>query len=79
MKGRLNHEAITAKKRYGQRCGKSVDGGIDTVKVSEIDEKVAQLLGIPADVLEIEDTNCTGSEFGYQMRWIRTDLKKRDN
>lgn len=32
MKGRLNHEAITAKKRYGQRCGKSVDGGIDTVK-----------------------------------------------
>lgn len=47
------------------------------LKVSETDEKVAQLLGIPADVLEIEDANCTGSEFGYQMRWIRTDLKKK--
>lgn len=45
------------------------------MKACEIDNKVASLLQISQEVLEIEDANCTGTEFSYQMRWIRTSLK----
>lgn len=47
------------------------------MKACDVNDKVAELLQIPQDVLEIEDANCTGTEFAYQMRWIRTDLKNK--
>ncbi|MCF2663580.1 winged helix-turn-helix domain-containing protein [Oscillibacter valericigenes] len=27
--------------------------------------------------MEIEDANCTGSEYSYRMRWARTELKQK--
>lgn len=47
----------------------------EPMRACDINDKVAELLQIPQDVLKIEDANCTGSEFSYQMRWIRTNLK----
>ena len=47
------------------------------LKAAEINTRVASFLSIPKEVLEIEDANCTGTEFSYQMRWVRTDLKKK--
>lgn len=49
----------------------------EPMKACEINDKVAFILQIPQDVLEIEDANCTGTEFSYQMRWIRTNLKNQ--
>ncbi|WP_087064201.1 winged helix-turn-helix domain-containing protein [Intestinibacillus massiliensis] len=49
----------------------------EMLKAADINTKVAFRLKIPKEVLEIEDANCTGTEFAYQMRWIRTDLKKK--
>lgn len=49
----------------------------EPIKASEINNRVAILLAIPDDVLAIEDANCTGTEFSYQMRWIRTNLKNK--
>lgn len=48
------------------------------MKASDINDQVAIMLKISDDVLAIEDANCTGTEFSYQMRWIRTDLKKKN-
>ena len=45
----------------------------------EIDAKVAIMLEIPQELLELEDANCTGSEYSYRMRWARTELKKKDS
>ena len=47
------------------------------LKAAVINERVAKKLNIPEEILEIEDANCAGTEFAYQMRWIRTDMKKR--
>lgn len=49
----------------------------DPLKASEINDAVAKILQIPEDVLQIEDANCTGTEYSYQMRWVRTDLKNK--
>lgn len=49
----------------------------EPLKACEINDRVALILQIPQDILEIEDTNCTGTEFSYQMRWIRTSLKNQ--
>lgn len=49
----------------------------EPMKACDVNDKVASLLQIPQDVLEIEDANCTGTEFAYQMRWIRTNLKNQ--
>lgn len=49
----------------------------EPMKACDVNDKVAALLHIPQDVLEIEDSNCTGTEFAYQMRWIRTNLKNK--
>lgn len=46
------------------------------MEAHEIDEKVAKELRIPQEILEIEDANLTGTEYSYQMRWVRTKLKK---
>ena len=40
-----------------------------------INAKVAELLAIPQEALELEDANSTGSAFSYKMRWARTELK----
>lgn len=47
------------------------------MRACDINSKVAELLQIPQDVLKVEDANCTGTEFSYQMRWIRTNLKNQ--
>ena len=44
---------------------------------SDINSLVANQLGIPDELLEIEDANCTGTEYSYRMRWARTELKQR--
>lgn len=47
----------------------------EPMKACDVNDKVAELLQISQDVLEIGDANCTGTEFAYQMRWIRSNLK----
>lgn len=42
-----------------------------------INEAVIKKMNIPQELLEIEDTNCTGTEYSYRMRWARTDLKQK--
>ena len=44
---------------------------------SDINDAVAKELRIPQHLLEIEDANCTGTEYSYRMRWARTELKQR--
>ena len=44
---------------------------------SDINSLVAKQLCIPEELLEIEDANCTGTEYSYRMRWARTELKQR--
>ena len=46
------------------------------LSTSEMNDLVIEKLGITPELLEIEDANCTGSEFSYRMRWVRTQLKK---
>ena len=48
-----------------------------TMTTAEINEAVIERLQIPAKLLEIEDANCTGSEYSYRMRWARTELKQK--
>ena len=49
----------------------------EPMKACDVNDRVAEFLQIPQDVLEIEDANCTGTEFAYHMRWIRTNLKNQ--
>ncbi len=44
---------------------------------AEINAAVIERLQIPDPLLEIEDANCTGSEYSYRMRWARTELKQK--
>lgn len=46
------------------------------MKTAEINEAVIKKMQIPEHLLEIEDANCTGSEFSYRIRWARTQLKQ---
>ena len=57
---------------------------INIPKIEELDNNVGIALTpleteepIVLEILEIEDANCAGTEYAYQMRWIRTDMKKR--
>lgn len=43
----------------------------------EINDKVAKLLSIPEELLLIQEVNGSGSQYGYLMRWARTELKQR--
>ena len=45
--------------------------------VPDINNNVAKYLKIPDYLLEIEDTNFSGTEYSYRMRWVRTDLKNQ--
>ena len=47
------------------------------MKASIINDEVARVLNISPELLALEDTNCTGTEYAYQMRWIRTNLKNK--
>lgn len=47
------------------------------LSTKEINDKVATLLNIPDELLQIEDSNCCGTEYGYRMRWVRTELKNK--
>ena len=44
---------------------------------ADINQAVIEWLQIPDELLEIEDANCTGSEYSYRMRWARTELKQK--
>ncbi|MEE1249123.1 MAG: winged helix-turn-helix domain-containing protein [Lachnospiraceae bacterium] len=44
---------------------------------TEINDKVAQILHIPEELLLLEDENCSGSKYSYLMRWARTELKQK--
>ncbi len=49
----------------------------NSMKTADINAAVIEILGIPEDLLKIEDANCTGSEFSYRTRRARTDLKQK--
>jgi len=49
----------------------------NTLSTSEIDNQVSILLKLPAELLEEEDQNCSGSAYSYKMRWARTELKQK--
>ena len=37
----------------------------EPMKACDVNDRVAEFLQIPQDVLEIEDANCTGTKIGY--------------
>lgn len=47
-----------------------------SMKTSEINKAVIKKLQIPEHLLEIEDANCTGSEFSYRIRCAETKLQQ---
>lgn len=49
----------------------------DVMKTADINEAVAKSLNLSDELLAIEDTNCTGTEYSYRMRWARTELKQK--
>lgn len=51
--------------------------GNSPMSTTDMNSAVIKKLGIPPVLLEIEDANCTGSEFSYRMRWARTELKQK--
>lgn len=53
---------------------KNANGAMNTTTINDL---VAKQLNIPKDLLEIEDANCSGTEYSYQMRWARTELKQK--
>lgn len=44
---------------------------------SAIDAKVAEIMELPKEALEIEDDNSPGTAYSYRMRWARTALKQK--
>lgn len=48
-----------------------------TTNTATINDLVAKQLNIPKDLLEIEDANCSGTEYSCRMRWARTELKQK--
>ena len=47
------------------------------ITTAEVNRKVAEYLQIPQELLELEGSQGTGTEYSYRMCWIRSDLKKR--
>ena len=47
------------------------------ITTAEVNRKVANYLQIPQELLELEGSQGTGTEFSYRMCWIRSDLKKK--
>lgn len=54
---------------------KNANGAMNTATINDL---VAKQLNIPKGLLEIEDANCSGTEYSYRMRWARTELKQKD-
>jgi hypothetical protein len=52
--------------------------GSTVLSTKEINDKVAEQLKIPNELLMLEDSNCTGTEYSYRMRWARTELKSKN-
>lgn len=48
-----------------------------TMHTATINILISKKLNIPKDLLEIEDANCSGTEYSYRMRWARTELKQK--
>lgn len=53
---------------------KSSSGSMSTATINDL---AAKHLCISDDLLEMEDANCTGTEYSYRMRWARTELKQK--
>ncbi len=53
---------------------KNSNGVMSTTTINDL---VAKHLNIPQGLLEIEDANCSGTEYSYRMRWARTELKQK--
>ena len=69
--------ALPSKKILAEATVAVLKESKEMLKAAEVNTRVASLLNIPQEIMEIEDANCTGTEFSYQMRWVRTDLKKK--
>ena len=53
---------------------KNANGAMNAATINDL---VAKQLNIPKDLLEIEDANCSGTEYSSRMRWVRTELKQK--
>lgn len=49
----------------------------ETLSAASINDEVSLLLNLPKELLEEEDTNCSGTAYSYKMRWARTELKQK--
>lgn len=70
-------ETLPSRKTLAETIIQVLSQTSEPMKACEINDKVALILQIPQKILEVEDANCTGTEFSYQMRWIRTKLKNQ--
>lgn len=52
-------------------------GTKSTLTTQEVNKRVADILDIPKELLELEGSQGTGTEYSYRMCWIRSDLKKK--
>ena len=51
----------------------SVLGG--TATVTEINQKVIEILSLPEEIVNLEDDTGLGTKLDYRLRWCRTNLK----
>lgn len=49
----------------------------NAMKTADINDAVAKHLAISDALLAVEDANCSGTEYSYRMRWVRTELKQK--
>lgn len=49
---------------------KNANGAMNTATINDL---VAKQLNIPKDLREIEDDNCSDTEYSYRMRLARTE------
>lgn len=68
---------LPSRKLLADAVIQALKSATEPMKACDVNDRVAELLQIPQEVLKIEDANCTGTEFAYQMRWIRTNLKNQ--
>ena len=47
------------------------------ITTAEVNRKVASFLNIPQNLLELEGSQGTGTEYSYRMCWVRSGLKKK--
>lgn len=67
-----------SKKKLTEAILVAFDGDASIIlTTTEINDKVAQILNIPEELLLLEDENCSGSKYSYLMRWARTELKQK--